>query len=453
MHSRLRLWFGLTRPVDRRAYLVNGAGLMFVKYGLDAALIGWFAGRFWSPLDYFTPLWTVRQDVLRGGPTWLGPALVLAALPFLWIGVSMTMRRAMDAGRSPWLALVFFLPVANYALMLALSVAPTRSVASRGAAMPISPPDQRLTSAVLGVAAAVAVTVPSVLLAVYLKRTYSAGLFLGLPFTIGYISAHLYNRGAWRTVGETAAVALAGVTVAAGAMIVFALEGLVCVGMALPLAWLVALPGAFLGRAVALRTGDGGAGPGWAALLLPMALLAEPRATPTARDVVTVVEIDALPAAVWRRVVTFPELAAPREWMFRAGLAAPLGARVEGHGVGAVRYCDFTTGSFVEPVTAWDEPRRLAFDIADQPPPLRELNPFGTVRAPHLDGYFTAVAGAFLLEGLPGGRTRLTGTTRYEVDMYPETYWALFASVIIEAIHVRVLRHIAALAEGTATRE
>jgi hypothetical protein len=297
--------------------------------------------------------------------------------------------------------------------------------------------------------ASLAITIPTVLIAVYLKRAYSTGLFLGLPFTIGYISAHVYNRHGPQFVGETAGVALAAVTVAAGAMVAFAFEGLVCVGMAVPLAWLVALPGALLGRAVALCSGEHAAGSGWAAALLaPLVVVAEPRDAPAPRDVVTVVEIDAPPAVVWGHVVTFPELPEPHEWIFRAGLAAPLGARIEGSGVGAVRYCDFTTGSFVEPITIWDEHRRLAFEITRQAPPLRELSPHGPVWAPHLDGYFRAVWGEFRLEPLPGGRTGLVGTTRYVVDMFPQAYWALFADGIVQAIHRRVLRHVAGLAQG-----
>src|SRR2546425_1922521 len=40
---------------------------------------------------------------------------------------------------------------------------------------------------------------------------------------------------------------------AAGAMVVFALERLICIGMALPIAWAIALPGAVLGRVMARR--------------------------------------------------------------------------------------------------------------------------------------------------------------------------------------------------------
>jgi hypothetical protein len=100
MRRLLRLWFSVADPVDRKTYAVHGFGLMAFKYALDAALIWRFTGRFWTPLDYINPLWSARQEVLQGAPAWLAPALVVLTLPFLWIGVSMTLRRAVhDGGR------------------------------------------------------------------------------------------------------------------------------------------------------------------------------------------------------------------------------------------------------------------------------------------------------------------------------------------------------------------
>ena len=32
----IRLWFGLVEPVDRKAYLLSGVGLMVLKYAVDA---------------------------------------------------------------------------------------------------------------------------------------------------------------------------------------------------------------------------------------------------------------------------------------------------------------------------------------------------------------------------------------------------------------------------------
>jgi len=448
----LRLWFGFSDPVDRGTYLRHGLGLTALKYTIDALLVWQFTGKFWTPFHYLSPLNNTRLALLQGAPPWLLPLMLVIALPFLWIGVSMTMRRAVDAGLSPGLALLFFLPGVNLLLMLLLCLPDSKRYAP-GTAAPehLVATKERFQSAMLGVAASLAITLLSVAVAVYLRRRYSAGLFLGVPFTIGYISSYIYNYRVDRAPGQSITLALGSVTIAAGAMVVFALEGLICIGMALPLAWIVAWPGAVLGRIMARRATFASTGAGMA-LLTPLLLGVEPRAAPPPHEVVTVVDIAAPPEVVWRHVVTFPELPPPTERLFRAGVAAPLRARIEGHGVGAVRYCDFTTGSFVEPITAWEENRLLAFDITAQAPPMEELSPYRNVHPPHLDGYFRATHGEFRLTPLPGGRTRLEGRTAYVVDMFPQVYWTVPARSIVTAIHERVLHHIQTLAEEEGTR-
>jgi hypothetical protein len=115
--------------------------------------------------------------------------------------------------------------------------------------------------------------------------------------------------------------------------------------------------------------------------------------------------------------------------------------------VGAVRRCVFSTGEFVEPITAWEPGRRLAFDVARSPPPLRELSLYAGAAPPHLDGYMASRRGEFRLVPLPGGGTRLEGSTWYELSLAPEGYWQLFADHLVGRIHRRVLEHIAREAE------
>ena len=181
----------------------------------------------------------------------------------------------------------------------------------------------------------------------------------------------------------------------------------------------------------------------------PLLVLAEPRTPPPLQEVLTVVDIAASPQTVWRNVITFPDLPPPSERLFRIGVAAPLRARLDGAGVGAIRYCDFTTGSFVEPITAWEENRLLRFDITAQAPPMREWSPYRDVNPPHLDGYFRATRGEFRLLPLARGRTRLEGRTWYEVEMSPQPYWKLYSDWIVRTIHLRVLEHIKRLAENS----
>lgn len=377
-------------------------------------------------------------------------ALALWTLPFLWIGVSMSLRRAVDSGHSAWLAVCFFVPYLKYLLMLWLCLLPTTPASYWSEREPEAVAADRRRSALLGLGAALAVTIPTILLGVYFKRNYSFGLFLGTPFTAGWVSAQVFNTHHPRTTKQSIALALLAVLVAGIVLIAFAAEGAFCLFLAFPLAALVAIPGALLGRAVALRGRDT---VGMAALLAPLLVLTEPKLPPPSYEVVSTVEIAAPPDRVWQRVVSFPEIPPPTEWLFRIGVAAPQRARIVGTGVGATRYCDFTTGSFVEPITVWDPGHRLAFDIVRQAPPMHEWSPYRDVNPPHLDGYFRATHGEFELTALPGGRTRLVGRTRYEVDMAPQGYWAVAAGQIVSAIHLRVLRHIQRIVEtGSSAR-
>src|SRR5438552_15437829 len=208
----LRLWFSFSDPVDRGTYLRHGLGLMALKYAIDALLIWRFAGRIWTLSNYLSPLLSTRQQLLRDAPPWLLPLLVVIALPFLWIGVSMTMRRAVDAGASPWVALFFFVPGLNLILMMVLCLPPSRPRRMAPFDDMASSAPERFQSAMLGVAAALAITLVSVLVVVYLRRRYSTGLFLGVPLTIGYITAYIYNFRVDRQVGVSSRMTFVSLT-------------------------------------------------------------------------------------------------------------------------------------------------------------------------------------------------------------------------------------------------
>jgi hypothetical protein len=233
-----------------------------------------------------------------------------------------------------------------------------------------------------------------------------------------------------------------------------AFEGAICLLMAAPLAVPVVLLGAALGHSVqkAWHWPDAVMLLPGLAILLPGLMLAERAVRPEAPvfAVATGIEIDADPQHVWNNVVGFPELAAPTEWLFRAGIAFPVRAIIDGHGAGAVRHCEFSTGAFVEPIEIWDAPRLLKFAVTRQAAPLRERSIYRNVHPPHLDGFFVSRAGQFRLTPLPSGRTRLEGTTWYQHHMWPAAYWRLWSDLIIHRIHARVLEHIRNLSESPA---
>jgi uncharacterized membrane protein YhaH (DUF805 family) len=439
----LRFWRTLDAPIDRRTYCLHGFSLAVVKYLGDVAFIALSTGRFWKPTDYLQPTHSLLWTTFQGAPGWLMPILGIWTLPFLWIGVTLTLRRAIDAGWSPWWTLGFFVPYFNYVVMAALCLVPSSGRDAKPSE-PITPGATRLSSAFLSISGGVLLGIVMVVLGVVFKGQYGFALFFGTPFAMGALTAFLFNRRYSATPRETIQVTICMFIFTAGAAFLLAFEGALCIAMAIPLGLLVGLLGATMGRAIALY-GRRAIPPALSAmLLLPISAVLEPPANtdPILHEVQSSVEINAPPERVWAHVIAFQPIPEPSDLVFRLGIAYPRYARIDGAGVGAVRYCVFSTGAFVEPITHWEPGRRLGFDVVRSPDPLRELSLYSDISPPHLHGYLRSRRGEFRLIALPGGRTQLEGSTWYEVRMAPEAYWQLWSDFLIHRIHYRVLDHI-----------
>ena len=443
-----RLWFTFEERVGRGEYLASGIVLAALKYAGDVTLVWLATRRLWSPLDYLSPVHALVSARLTDAPPSLLPLLAAWALPFLWVGISMSMRRALDAGWSAWVALLFFVPGLSYVFMAAMSVLPHREREASARVVP-RPYERRLPGALLAIAVGASIGLGMLALSVYSLGSYGVSLFLGTPFVIGALTSFLFNRRYPASMRETHEVVLMTLAVIGGVALLTAAEGAVCLLMAFPLGAVIGAMGAVIGRQIAVRDPARLAHALVAVVLLPAGAALDARAPATSlREVRSSVEIDAPAAVVWRNVIAFPPLPEPSDLVFRAGIAYPQRAEIRGSGVGAVRYCVFSTGAFVEPITVWEPGRRLSFDVSRQPRPLQEWSPYADVAPPHLDGYFRSRRGEFRLVSLAGGRTRLEGSTWYEMRLYPEAYWVLFGDVLISRIHRRVLEHIKTTAES-----
>ena len=328
--------------------------------------------------------------------------------------------------------------------MVGLCFVPTRT--RRSHSLLPKRPTASVASLFLSSGAGTAVGLGMLLLSVGLLQEYGVALFIGAPFVMGTVSAYLFNRTSRSSFAATFGVSQLTLLVASLTILMFALEGVICILMSYPIATILATMGAFLGHAMSER--GYARGVTCIVLALPLLLTVDVAVEePPLNEVMTSIEIDASPERVWANVVDFPALPRPRELLFRSGVAYPVRARIEGNGVGAVRYCEFSTGAFVEPITVWDEPLRLAFDVTDQPEPMKELSPYSRVFAPHLADGLVSRRGEFRLVPLPDGRTRLEGRTWYTLDMFPQPYWRLWSDFVIRTIHLRVLDHIRGLPE------
>ncbi|WP_346318230.1 hypothetical protein [Chitinophaga sp. YIM B06452] len=284
-------------------------------------------------------------------------------------------------------------------------------------------------------------------LLIYVMDDYGIALFFLTPVFIGYFSTVFYGRSRQITRKQAVGAGLLSLAIFSVGLLAFAMEGLICIAMAAPLVIPVTCVSSLIGFAVLNRKHNNN----WIILLLagsiPATAFIESSNRPPLRAVVTSIEINASAQAVWEQVIEFPVLKEPEEFIFKTGIAYPVNAKIEGAGIGAVRHCNFTTGSFVEPITVWDEPRLLKFDVAEQPAPLKELS-FWDVNAPHLHDYFVSREGQFKLVELPNGHTLLEGTTWYYHDIKPAFYWRIWSDYIIHKIHRRVLEHIKTNAEN-----
>ena len=288
-----------------------------------------------------------------------------------------------------------------------------------------------------------------IIVSIYCLGDYGATIFFSAPVLLGAICGYSHKQyDRTSNPGIAIAISMAAVLLGCGVLIALALEGVVCILMAVPIMLPAAAVGGLIGYFIASASQ---AGPSWMtiALLMPSAAIIEHALTqPVQYEVVSVVEVDATPSEVWDTVIAFPKIDTPPDWLFRLGVAWPVSARIEGQGVGAVRYCQFSTGDFVEPITTWQPPNHLAFSVEEQPCPLTELSPYENIHPPHLDGFMRSHQGEFRLIELPGGRTRLEGHTWYSVDMYPQMYWKIWTDSIIHSIHHRVLGHIKNVVEA-----
>lgn len=443
----LRLWFGFTLPVDRRSYVLSGFGLMALKYAVEAGLAWTTTGSFYTPLDFLDPRLEHRREFF--GPDRLVAFSLLAlSLAFLWIALSMSIRRAVDAGHRASFGLLVLVPVVNVVTMLYLAVRPSDRYSRWTAPGRPHADASMLRPAIVGVAFGWLLAFALIPVGIFVVGKYGEPLFFLTPVVSSLVAAYVFNRPFRFSLGASLAVAQVSVLVGSLVLLLVALEGALCIAMALPIASLGALLGGAIGHVLASRSAMRHGDFALLALVLPMLMGAERWSpTPPLREVVTTVEVDAPPEVVWQHVVSFSELTEPPEWFFLAGIAYPVRAEIAGEGVGTVRHCVFSTGPFVEPITAWEPPQRLAFDVTAQPRPMRELSPWGDIAAPHLEGTLTSHRGEFRLVALAGGRTRLEGSTWYTLDMGPQAYWTLWSDALIGRIHERVLRHVRDLSE------
>lgn len=129
MLRKISALFRLEGITSRKQYLISGLGLFSIKYALDLFAVSVVFHKIWLPWDYlnihFRELdWADRRTVLFS-------CLMLAlALPFIWAGVVITLKRLRSAKLPSTLVWLFFVPYLNLLFFLFLLIAPEKEAAN-----------------------------------------------------------------------------------------------------------------------------------------------------------------------------------------------------------------------------------------------------------------------------------------------------------------------------------
>lgn len=441
--------------VSRGAYITVGVIAFAIKHNIDRAVAGLVFHRPFSIFNYWIPpIDALRVSSLSGDEAVFLMTMVVISLPFVWLGLAMTVRRLRSSGLPLWLVALFFVPVINVLFFLILALIreageETLPRTSMNRTLPI--PGSMIGSALVAVIAMGAIGALVTYIGVEKMGVYGIGVFVALPFCLGLGAVMIYTYKEPRSMRSCILVSLTAVGLIALALFTVAIEGLICILMALPIAVPLALLGGIVGYFIQRRRDLSARAPSLTMLmvLLPMGFMTIETTVsvePELSIVTTTTRIQASPSEVWPHLIAFPDLPESRFWLFRAGVAHPIRATINGEGVGALRECLFSTGTFVERIDGWEKDKRLAFSVISGAEAMHELTPYD-IHPRHLDGYFNPVRAEFTLAANPDGSTTLEGKSWYRNSMWPGPYWRLWSDKILHDVHRSVFDHLKTLSE------
>jgi uncharacterized membrane protein YhaH (DUF805 family) len=444
--------------------------LGFLLVGLIATLVHYNAHRFltlpssrWSqtvlPTLIYDSLFHWIPGAVEDTSGVFGSPVHAYSLPVFAIGVLVTLARLRDIGIAiPW-GLLLLIPGVRLMVLLILGILPSSTAKEESAAEPGSEPAQRFALlprsrwgcalTVVLISACVGVLFTAISTEVF--GDYGWALFAATPFLLGLLSTTLYG---WQHgLRRWDAVSLSIMTVIFSGILLFglAVEGIICLVMAAPIASALAILGGLTAEAVLIATGCT-RNPRLmciAVFSIPLLLVTEQNGSESAPEftVSSSVLIAAPAERIWPLIVDVDELPRAQSLWTKVNIATFHRAWTSGVGKGATRVCEFHTGVAQETVEVWDPPHRLDLRVDSTPVPMEEWTPYRHLHPRHLDGYYQVNHASFELTPVPNG-TLLRGTTRFQHGLWPAEYWGWWCTPVVRNLQLRVLSETKLRAEA-----
>ncbi len=280
-------------------------------------------------------------------------------------------------------------------------------------------------------------------LTVHVSKVYGWALFVYSPLALAFFSSMLYSYNTSRSLSSCMKIAFGSIGFILVLLLLWKMEGIICIAMASPIIALLGFFGAWLGH----KFQRGGRRQKHS-MLMSIALL-NPLLTgverqcqlqPPVQTVRSTVVINAPPNQVWKALTRQMIYGKHEGFLFKAGITYPTSAEIVGVDNHRFLKVNLPNSEVYAPITRYIPQQTLEFSFAQTPEPMKEMSPYKDIHPPHLRGYFNVRKGVFNLRPMPGNRTELSGTTLYQYEIWPVEYWKLWTSFILDRMHLKVLQ-------------
>ncbi|MGB3544794.1 hypothetical protein [Rubrivirga sp.] len=231
--------------------------------------------------------------------------------------------------------------------------------------------------------------------------------------------------------------------------LVLAWEGLICAVVWVPISLVCASLGGVIGKVARSSRSPRGLAFALAALPVVFAPMENQMPDPVvSRTVLDSIVIEADPETVWREIrevrpIEDHELG--NSLAYRIGFPRPIEARLEGEGVGSVRYATFGGGVvFIEDVTEWVENESIAFTIDASAVPSTTFDQHVAVGG----RFFDVLSGRYEIEDLGDGRVALHLASEQRLATRFNPYTQIWTDRFMSDIQSTILEVVKARAEA-----